>query len=192
MKNISILLTVAAISLSSIYAESYTLDKKKSSVEWYATKVTGKHNGTIDIKSASFKGSKGSYEAEVLMSMNSITVLDVKDPKYNAKLTRHLKSDDFFGADKYPVSRLIITSTKKKAGSNYQVSGKLTIRDKTQDISFPARIDFDSTGFKAEGTLTIDRSKYDVKYGSGSFFKGLGDKLIHDEFKIKFKINAVR
>jgi polyisoprenoid-binding protein YceI len=110
-------------------------------------------------------------------------VEDVKDAGMNGKLVGHLKSDDFFGVATFPTSELVIT---KVEGNNF--TGNMTIKGVTLPNSFTATATKDGKSTVYKGTLTIDRSKYNIKYGSNSFFDNLGDKAIYDEFTLDFSL----
>jgi polyisoprenoid-binding protein YceI len=120
---------------------------------------------------------------EFVMDMSSITVTDLEGED-KAKLEGHLKSDDFFGVQKYPNSKLVITSVAKKSNGTYGVVANLSIKDKTNPVTF----DLDWKENSASTKVTIDRSKYDVRYGSGSFFDNLGDKTIYDNFELHVEL----
>jgi polyisoprenoid-binding protein YceI len=117
--------------------------------------------------------------------MNSIVDTDLADASWNAKLVGHLKSDDFFGVATYPTADLVIT---KVEGNTY--SGNLTIKGVTNPTSFTAIASKDGKSTVYKGTITVDRSKYNIKYGSKSFFDNLGDKVIYDEFTLDFSLVA--
>ena len=110
--------------------------------------------------------------------MNTITCTDLKDDGYNQKLVGHLKSDDFFGVDKYPTANFKVTKSTSFKNGKATLTGNLTIKGITQKISFEV------TKIKNVFTanLDIDRSKYNVRYGSNSFFDSLGDAAIDDIF----------
>lgn len=165
-------------------AQSKKVDIKKSEIEWDAKKVTGEHNGNILFQSGvlEFNGDKLTG-GEFVVDMTSITNLDIESEEYKQKLIGHLKSDDFFSVSTYPTSKLVLSSVKSM-GDGYHVNGKLTIKGKTHPIEFHVT---ESDGvFK--GSMTVDRTKYDVRYGSGKFFDDLGDKMIYDEFTLTFKV----
>ena len=111
--------------------------------------------------------------------------MDLKDEKWNTKLVNHLKDDDFFNVAKYPTAKLVILSAKSAGGTSYDFKGKMTIRDTTKDISFKGDLKPNGSSQVLTANLNIDRTEYGVKYGSGKFFKNLGDKMISDEFNIK-------
>jgi polyisoprenoid-binding protein YceI len=123
------------------------------------------------------------------MDMQSIKNVDLTDQEYNAKLINHLKSDDFFSVTKYPTSLLEITKVEG-TGANLTVTGNLSIKGKTNPVSFPVTVSKSGKENVYKGTITVDRSKYDVRYGSKSFFNDLGDKAINDEFILDFNLVA--
>lgn len=177
-------------------AVAYKLDAASSSVEWTAKKVTGQHNGTVAIKSGELKAEAGKLTAgKFAMDMTAIKVVDIKDAEANGKLAGHLNSDDFFATAKNPESTFEIVSVEPIAGAaagapNYTVKGNLTIKGIAKAITFPATITMDEKELKANAQFDIDRTEWDIKYGSGKFFQDLGDNMINDAFNIKFNIVA--
>jgi len=166
------------------------VDVEKSQVEWVGRKVTGKHNGYITLKAGNLEMKDGTLSGgHFVMDMTTIVNLDLEDPGYNKKLVDHLNSDDFFSVASYPTSEFKITHVSKEDDS-YRVRGDLTIKGKTHSIEFPATVELKDGKMMAQAEITVDRAKYDVKYGSGSFFKGLGDKLIYDDFTLKVNLVA--
>ncbi len=154
------------------------VNKESSKVTWKAYKVTGSHTGTVGLNSGTLIFDEGKLiggEFEVVMG--SLISTDLQG-EYKGKLEGHLKSDDFFGVANHPLSKLVFTDVKASGKNSYNVTGDLTIKDITKPVSFDVSI----YGSKATATMKIDRSHYDVKYGSGSFFDNLGDKTIYDEF----------
>ncbi len=153
---------------------------KESQVTWTGKKVTGSHTGTIQLKEGKFKVEDGKLiGGEFTMDMPSINVTDLTGEN-KEKLEGHLKSEDFFGVEKYPTAKLVITNVAKKDAHTYGVVANLTIKDKTHPVTF----DLDWNENSASTKLTIDRSKYNVRYGSGSFFDNLGDNTIYDNFDL--------
>ena len=157
---------------------------KSSSITWVGKKVTGKHSGTIDLKDGFFEMENGSITGgEFVIDMNSIACTDLEGDS-KGQLEGHLKSDDFFGVENHPTAKLVITNAVKD-GNSYTVTGDLTIKETTEPISF----DLQQAGDNFTTTLTIDRSKYNVRYGSGSFFDNLGDKTIYDDFTLDINLS---
>lgn len=186
MKSMKIAVSALLIAGSlSVYAQKKEVKVDQSTVLWTGKKIGGSHNGEIEIKSGYFEFSDGKITGgKVVMDMTSITNSDLEDPGYNEKLVGHLKSDDFFGVETYPVSTFEVTKATKFSGGKATVSGEITIKGKTEKIDFEVQKSGDT--YKTE--LKIDRSKFDVRYGSNSFFDNLGDKAIDDIFILDIEL----
>ncbi len=190
MKTIkSLALFVLAFSLStSVFAGSQNVDVTKSTVKWVGKKVTGEHFGTIAVKEGSLNAEKGKIVGgKVVIDMQSMKCDDIKDAGMSGKLVGHLKSDDFFSVSSHPTSELVLTKVET-TGSNLTFSGNLTIKGITNPVTFTASTSKIGKSTIYKGTLTIDRTKYNVRYGSKSFFDNLGDKVIYDEFTLDFSL----
>ncbi len=188
--------TLMAFTGKKLHTDVYKVDTKLSSLEWYAEKVSGKHNGTIMFANGTIANDHGNLSATFEVDMTSIVCTDLTG-EYKTKLENHLKADDFFGSAKYPKAKLVtasITPIKdaKESGFTHTVKGNLTIKEKTNEITFDALIKSEAGKISCVGTAVIDRSKFDVKYGSKSFFPEIGDKMIYDEFKLKFNVVATK
>ncbi|MEE4260369.1 MAG: YceI family protein [Bacteroidales bacterium] len=189
MKTIKTILATAMILLSvSVFAQKMKIDSEKSSLKWHGEKVTGEHFGHIDLKEGWLHWDNNKLTGGAfVIDMSTITNTDLEDAQYNAKLVNHLKSDDFFGVEKFPTAKLELKGSEKFTDNKAKVKAHLTIKDITHPIEFEAQKD--GNWFMAE--IVIDRSKYDVRYGSGSFFENLGDKMIYDDFTMTVKIATV-
>jgi polyisoprenoid-binding protein YceI len=186
--------TVAAIAIalvaSKVSAQTFKADASKSSVEWLAKKITGQHNGDVQLTSGSLVLEKGAVKSGAFeVDLTTIKVLDMTG-EYADKLLGHLKSDDFFSVDKFPKATLVITEGKKAANGTYDLKGNLTIKGITKPISFPATITTVGNVTTATSAITVDRTVYDIKYGSASFFDSLGDKAIDNNFLLTVKLVA--
>lgn len=169
-------------------SNNVSVDLKKSTLEWVGYKVTGKHNGVVNLKSGSiqFENNKlagGSFEID----MNSITCLDMTG-EYANKLVNHLKSDDFFSVGSYPTVSFKSTKIIHQGQDLYKVEGNLTIKGVTKPIRFNTKLKDMSTHKELNAQIKLDRADFNVKYGSGSFFDNLGDKTIYDEFDININL----
>jgi len=170
---------------------TFMVDTEQSEIKWNGKKVTGEHFGNINLASGSLIWNNDQISGgEFVIDMSSITCSDLTDAGTNAKLVNHLKSDDFFGVEKFPNAKFVITSINKDQDDTYNVTGDLTIKENTNEISFPAQINMQDKKLNATANITIDRSKYDVRYGSGSFFDNLGDKMIYDDFNLDLNLVA--
>ncbi len=170
---------------------AFQVDNKNSKLLWTAHKVTGEHTGTINISSGILNVENSALKSgSFKLDTRSITVTDIKDADGNAKLTGHLKSDDFFAVEKYPSADFLITGIKPQGNNQYDLTGKLTIKGITNDISFPASVKVDKDKLTATAKLKIDRTKYDIKYRSKNYFENLGDKAIYDDFELDITLLA--
>lgn len=186
MKTIkSILAALMIVATTATFAQELKVDTKKSTLKWHGEKVTGEHFGNINLKEGNMIWQNDKIAGgEMVIDMTSITNTDIESAEYNAKLVNHLKSDDFFGVEKYPTAKLEILSSSTFKDGKGKVMGNLTIKKTTLPIEFDVQKEGD--WFMAE--IIVDRSKYDVRYGSGSFFDNLGDKTIYDDFTLTVKI----
>ena len=162
------------------------IDISKSTVKWVGKKVTGSHEGNISIKEGHIHFDDNAFTGgNIVIDMSTIECTDLDgDSKQN--IENHLSSDDFFGVKKYPTANLeVISAEKVKYSKNkYRVKGILEIKSIKNDVEFEVVID----NSLAKVELVIDRTKYDIKYGSGSFFDNLGDKMIYDDFNLSVSL----
>jgi polyisoprenoid-binding protein YceI len=179
LKSIALALVVALATVS-VSAQTKKIDAAKSSINWLGKKVTGQHNGTVNFKEGNlvFRGKKVTG-GNFVVDMTSLTATDLQG-EYQGKLNGHLKADDFFGTDKFPTATLVFKKVVTKSATTFTVTGNLTIKGITKPITF----DLATTANSATAKFNVDRTKYDIKYGSGSFFSNIGDKAINDEFEL--------
>lgn len=164
---------------------TYPVDPSKSTLVWTAKKVVGFHTGNVPITSGELKiADKKIIGGTFVIEVASLTVTDITDPASNARLTNHLKNDDFFSVDKFPSSTFKVTSADLKSGNNYIIKGDLTIKGITHPIEFSASVKQTAGVVTAEATIPVDRTKYDIKFRSSNFFENLGDRAIYDEFTL--------
>ncbi len=190
LKLSAFLMLASMVTFSFVILNQVKVDTSASEVTWKGYKVTGSHSGTIDLKSGSFEIEDDKIVGgEFVIDMTSLKNTDMAGSGGAAKLEGHLKSDDFFGVDKYPTANFKVTSsTPAKMERSFNISGDLTIKGKTNPITFVAQMENTKNGIICTAQLKVDRTLYDVKYGSGKFFEGLGDKMINDEFDINIRL----
>lgn len=175
----------------SINDGSYAISADNSTLAWKAYKVGGQHNGevklakgTLDFENDQLKG------GTIVVDMQSIEVLDLEG-EWKQKLEGHLKSPDFFGVENHSKATFVIKEAFPIGTTGeYRVKGDLTIKDITNPISFNAQLEDKGDFVLANADIKIDRAKYDVRYGSGSFFDNLGDKTIYDEFDLAIALQV--
>ncbi len=183
MKNTMKIAILAVIALSFTAFTPPVLKKmtvKESTITWVGRKVTGKHSGTVQLKEGYLEMDGDRIAGgEFVIDMTSLQVTDLQAGKGKEKLEGHLSSDDFFGVSDHPTATLVIAGSSK-TGNSYKVEGSITIKGVTQPISFT----LNKNGNTVSTKVSIDRTKFGIKYGSGSFFDNLGDKAIKDKFDI--------
>ena len=179
------------VSVSLKAQEKYMINSDESKLTWLGKKVTGEHTGHIMLKSGMFMfNHDGFTKGEFVIDMNSITCTDIEDKEYNGKLVGHLKSDDFFGVANFPTAKFVIKGSKMAGDHKYKVMGDLTIKGITHPLEFEVMVKHKGEALMVSGKAIVDRSKYNVKYGSKSFFDNLGDKVIYDDFELAFDIKT--
>jgi len=191
MKKLFFLPLLAVLAMAAKVSTSYTVDTQSSNIVWTGYKVTGKHSGTIKIKNGTLMADNGVITGGNFdVDINSITDTDMEG-EYAAKLVGHLKSEDFLGAASYPTASFVITKAiPQDTKGNYKILGNLTIKGITKEVKFFANAAETNGVMSASGKMTIDRSEFNMRYGSGSFFDGLGDKTIYDEFDLQISLVA--
>lgn len=182
------LIAFSALAFTNPVNESKTVDVEASTIFWKGYKVTGEHEGTIGLKGGTLEFSEGKLSGGSFeIDMTSMVCTDMEGP-YGQKLVGHLESDDFFGVANFPTAKFVINKAIAYANGDYKVAGELTIKETTEEISFRANVSDDGT---ATAKIVVDRSKFNVRYGSGSFFDNLGDKTIYDEFDLNITLKTV-
>lgn len=166
--------------------QKFEIVSTQSNIDWVGKKVTGAHNGTIAVKEGQIVLNDGKLSGgKFIIDTTTIKILDVTDPATNAQFFGHLASDDFFSIDRYPEATLEITSV-----SGNHVQGDLTIKGITHPVAFDVAVNVNEGSLKATGKLVIDRTKYEMKFRSGNFFKDLGDTLIYNDFELDVNVTA--
>ena len=166
---------------------SLKVNPSNSKIEWFAKKVTGAHNGTVNVKSGNldFKGND-LIAGKVEIDMTSITPTDIQGD-WALKLAGHLKNDDFFAVDKFTTSVLNLKKAELVSPGNYKVTGDITIKGTTKEITFDAMVNKDSGTATAD--IKLDRTDFDIKFGSSKFFPEIGNKMVYDEFNLKVNLS---
>jgi len=186
MKKIAIVLSALfVLTAFTTHVDKYTADVTKSKLVWKAEKVTGGHDGHVSLKSGNVFMDHGKIaKASFVVDMNTITNDDIKSEKYSNKLVGHLKSEDFFNVKKHPEVSFDMIKATPVGNGKFDVFGNITIKGIQGVISFPMML----KELEVSGTFSFDRTKFDIKYDSGSFFENLGDRAINDDVVIDFNI----
>jgi polyisoprenoid-binding protein YceI len=186
MKNLkSICLALSIFFLFNVgIAQTQKIDVSKSIVNWTGKKITGQHSGTVLFKEGHLilkdkKVAGGSFT----VNMKTLSNTD-QTGSSKLKLEGHLKSEDFFSIDNFSTATLVFKSIVNKGNNTYLINADLTIKGVTNSNQFDLVVE----GKKATAVLKVNRTKYDIKYGSGSYFDDLGDKTIYDDFELNVVI----
>jgi polyisoprenoid-binding protein YceI len=190
MKKNSVILSLIAgmffmTAFNPIKDDIYTVDVERSTIEWSAKKVGGGHAGTVKIAGGDliYTG-KALKSGSFQMNMSSIT-------SDNARVTTHLKSDDFFSTEKNPMSKFEITKVTSAGADRVNITGNLSIKGFTHPVTFPATVKQQKGVLVAVASgIRVDRTKYDIKFRSKTFFGDIGDKAIDDEFELSINLTA--
>ena len=166
----------------------YNIETAQSQITWTGREVsTSSHYGTLDFVSGNFEISNGAIvNGEFIVDMTSINNQDMQGDS-KARLEGHLKSDDFFSVESYPTAAILINSSELISDGKWNVSADLSIKGFTHPVNFEMISSED--GWSAN--LVFDRSKYDVRFRSGSFFENLGDKLIYDDIELSVNLTTL-
>jgi len=174
---------------------TYTIDTNNSTVEWtaYKTLVDGyEDNGTFPVTGIVTVSENGSIAATTTLDIANLNVTSVSGPGGTDRLANHLRSEDFFAAEQYPTATLTTTNIRSSAtsSSTYDVTADLTMKGVTNEISFPADISMEDGSISVRADTEIDRSRWNIRYGSQSFFNDLGDNVIGDMVDISVDVVA--
>ena len=189
------ILAILLVSLFTLHAvaedgtkDELTINTTESIIQWTARKVTGKHTGTVSVKEGKVEMNDGIMtKANITIDMTSITVEELTG-KSKTDLEGDLKSDRFFGVEKFPTASLVTTSVIGIDEGDYRITANLTIRGITHPITFDAQVIPDGKKYRARANLVVDRTLYEVRYGSGKFYDDLGDATIYDDFDLKISL----
>lgn len=174
---------------------THTLDITKTVVKWHGQKklVDSHHNGTVKVANGFLNVANGNINSgTIVIDMNSIDNEDLKGTEKIGDLIGHLKSPDFFDVARFPTATLEITGTHALTNvpnQTHTINAKLTLKGKTNNVSFPANIVMSEDRLTATAKFSIDRTLWDVQYGSDNFFKNLGDKVIANN--LDFEVSLV-
>ena len=188
-----------AAAVSDVAAEALSVDATASALSWKGFKPGGEHYGKLPISAGQLDIKDdvlhGGY---VTIKMDGIIVEDLKAEEGGDKLKAHLEGEDFFDVAKYPEAKFELTDVPAeglKIADIKELKGNLTLKDVTKNITIPvASIQRDTATGKysfTSQTFRINRADWNVKYGSKSFFTGLGDKFINDEIELSFVLQTL-
>jgi len=176
-------------------SDTLYINVDSSTINWIGRKVTGEHSGTLNLSKGWVVMQEGSIiGGKFIFDMTSIKNTDIESPEWKEKLEKHLMAEDFFFVDSFPNAILEIKYHHQiiddKTGQTNQIIADLTIRGITHEINFPINIFHSKSNFYAEGLIDIDRTLFNIKYNSGTFFEELGDRMIYDNFTVQISLQT--
>jgi rhodanese-related sulfurtransferase len=176
----------------------HQLNLETSRVEWTGRNLMSAHYGTLKLRAGHIEVRDGrSIRGAFTIDMDSMQNLDIPDPKMQAVLIAHLKSDDFFDVQRFPVAefqlaKIAALPDARPGNPNCEVTGTLTLKGVSGDVVFPAIIAPAADGLlAADAHFDIDRTQWDVLYGSGKFYEKLGKHLVNDEISLALKLKCL-
>lgn len=175
---------------------NYFFVKEDSMLTWEGRKTLIADyvdSGTIMLSSGSFRVEEGALqEGELTIDMTSIAAKKTGKGSGESMLSGHLKSDAFFDAANYPTATFVISKAEAihpETGST-MLTGVLTMKGISKEITFPAEIYTENGQGVIDATVILDRTLWDVRFGSDTFFDNLADNVIDDEFTVRFHLVA--
>lgn len=168
---------------------------EKSIIEWTGRNLTGAHSGTIRLSEGEIEVAGGlPLCGKFTLDMQSIRNADLEDSEMHQLLLTHLMSEDFFEVHTFPtaefrLSKFTPMQDAKPGNPNFEIVGELEMKGVSHGIAFPAILAPTPDGLlAADAHLDIDRTRWNVVYGSGKFYAKLGKHLVHDEISISLKL----
>ena len=175
------------------HIDNVVVNAANSTVKWIGSKVASSHEGTVNIQKGILMIDHGTLVGgQFSIDMNSISCSDIESEKKNQYLVGHLKNEDFFNVEQFPLAIITITKAVKGDDNSYKIVADLTIKGITHPVTFAAVVAVKGLNVLATAKIKIDRTKWDIKYGSGSFFENLGDKMILDEIEFDVYLLSVK
>jgi hypothetical protein len=177
---------------------TFAADIDNSVVEWVGARPASQHNGTAGLKDGHLKISDGEIVGGVFeIDLENIVVLDIDDPARNARLKRHLESDDFFDVQNHPKAVFEITGVDNLESAQnettHRITGNLLMRGVTRSVTFDAAVEVLEDKVKARsGKFVIDRTEWGVNHESKTVFANLVDRFILDDIALVINLTAYR
>ena len=191
MKKIFLTIALAIITAFSFatnpHIDNVRVNAENSTIKWMGSKVASSHEGTVTIQKGMLMIDHGDLVGgQFSIDMTSISNTDMEGRK-KERLEWHLKNADFFDVEQFPLAMITIAKAEKGEGNFYKIVADLTIKGITHSVTFPAKVEINGLNFSARAKIKIDRTKWDIKYGSNTFYD-LGDRAIYNDFLLKFQL----
>ena len=190
--------TVAGVqSAASATGAAYTVDSTASTIRFVGNGVGKNHPGLFKVSNGAITVANGTVSGGQFNINIASMELEEKGEMFETKLRPHLSNADFFDAEKYPEAKFEITKvepytatgvdTSVVVGANHLVSGNLTLKDVTKNITFPAKVVVNGGVVNAAANFDINRTWWNMAYGND---KSLGDKFISETVNVQLNLQA--
>ena len=180
-----------------VASAQYDVDPTASLVNWEGTKlIGGGHTGTIPVTNGQIMVANDAIVGgKFVMDIREMTNTDLPADEGGDKLVGHLKSADFFDVEKYPMAEFVITRVQPTTGDDadhtHDISGNLTLKGQSRNVTLPANVSMDGNMLKASTKkFTIDRKEWGMDYGAGTTAGIAQDRIINDEVGLELMIVA--
>jgi len=174
----------------------YAVNTDDSVIGWTGRNANGKHHGTLKLSKGEIQVRKGAIQGTFEIDMTTIKNKDLEGDPLQPVLIAHLLSDDFFFVKMFPKASFILDAARvvespTLSSPNFEVQGTLELRGVKADIRFPATVNRREDGsVSIEAHFDMDRTRWNVLYGSSRFFEHLGMHLVYDLITIELRISA--
>jgi polyisoprenoid-binding protein YceI len=188
MRKIFLSATALLFSVVSFAGTTWSVDNSHTNVKFSVTHlVVSEVEGNFKTFGGKVVAPSDDFQNADIQFSVDVASVNTDDEKRDG----HLKSDDFFGVTAHPTSKFVITKVVSRGTPGaYKIVGNLNLKAATKELRFNADIKTVEGKQTAVAKITLDRSEYDIRFGSGSFFDGLGDKTIYDEFDLQVNLVA--
>lgn len=170
----------------------YVVNTDASEIVWIGKKISGENRGKVKISKGEFETDKNNYlkSGKFDIDMRTITDEDPIDISMKAMLENHLKSTDFYDVTNFPFVNFTISTPVLLEKGNVKIKGDLTIKNIMKPIEFKALFIPSDEGYLIFSSFSVDRSQFNIKYGSATFFADIAEKIIYDDFQIILRLNV--
>ena len=175
---------------------TFTIDTNRSTIEWAGRNPNSRHVGTVEISEGVITSKEGSFSGTIEIDMNSIHNVNLEGDELQPVLEAHLKSDDFFFTSMFPKATLIIEEAVPiehgtQTTPNFLVKGELSLRGVSASLDFDATVSLaDENTLLLEAHFDIDKTRWNVIYGSSRFFEHLGMHKVFDLISLQLNLIA--
>lgn len=165
-----------------------------STITWFGRNRNSTHHGTVQLLGGELAVEENALTGRLEVDMLSIKNLNLAGDELQPVLENHLKSDDFFFVDQFPTAIFTLKQGSMVpypylTSTNSAMEGELFLRGVKNDLIFAATVSQDE--FKRiyiEAHFDLDRTRWDIIYGSTRFYEHLGMHQVFDDISLHMRI----